>query len=172
MQRATTHAPAGDWPADEAKGAIPLDFEGRHRRRIRLETESGEAVLLDLAKATPMGDGDGVWTDAGQWYRIAAKPEPLLAVTATDAHALLKLAWHLGNRHTPAEIQAGRILIRRDHVLADMVRGLGGAAVEVEEPFQPEGGAYGGHGNAPAHDHSHGHSHDHNHSHNHSHSHD
>lgn len=166
MLRATRHSPAGDWPATDAAGAISLDFEGRHRRRIRLETDAGAAVLLDLERATAMADGDGVATDCGRWFRIAAKPEPLLAVTAPNAHELLKLAWHLGNRHTPAEIQPGRLLIRRDHVLAEMARGLGGSVEEVVEPFQPEGGAYGGHGNAP-HDHAHSHSHG-----GHSHSHD
>ena len=160
MLRAIRHAPIGDWPDDGASGAISLDFEGRHRRRIRLETDAGEAVLLDLERATAMADGDGVATECGRWYRITAKPEPLLAVTAPDAHGLLKLAWHLGNRHTPAEIQDGRLLIRRDHVLADMARGLGGVVAEVIEPFQPEGGAYGGHGNAP-HDHAHPHAHSH-----------
>ncbi len=173
MLRAGTHAAAGAWPAEAAKGSIELDFEGRHRRRIRLATDTGVDVLLDLERATAMADGDGVQADDGQWFRISAKPEPLLAVTAPDAHGLLKLAWHLGNRHTPAEIQQGRILIRRDHVLADMARGLGGAVAEVVEPFQPEGGAYGGHGNAPAHNHGHGgHSHIHDHDHDHAHPHD
>lgn len=157
MLRATTHAAAGAWPLDEAEGAISLDFEGRHRRRIRLSTNAGTDVLLDLARATAMADGDGVQTECGRWFRITAKPEPLLAISAADAYALLKLAWHLGNRHTPAEVQPGRLLIRRDHVLAEMVRGLGGMVSEVVEPFQPEGGAYAGHGNAP---HDHGHSHD------------
>lgn len=170
MQRASKHAPAGEWPTADAKGAIALDFEGRHRRRIRLDADNGAAVLLDLAKATAMADGDGVQTEDGDWFRVAAKPEPLLAVTAPDRHGLMQLAWHLGNRHTPAEIQDGRILIRRDHVLADMVRGLGGDAVEVIEPFQPEGGAYGGHGGG--HSHSHGHDHGHDHDHDHSHDHD
>ena len=106
-----------------------------------------------------MAEGDGLLADDGRWFAIRAKPEPLLAVTATDQHALMRLAWHLGNRHTPAELQGDRILIRHDHVLADMVRGLGGDAQLVEEPFQPEGGAYGGHGHSHDPDDERGHSH-------------
>jgi len=171
MNRAAQYASAGDWPAAEAIAEIALDFDARHRRRIRLEASNGEAVLLDLPKAVAMADGGGLQTEDGRWFVVRAKPEPLLAVSAPDRHGLMRLAWHLGNRHTPAEIQADRILIRRDHVLADMARGLGGDAVEVVEPFQPEGGAYGDHGHAHAHDHEHGHGHSHGHSHGHGHHH-
>lgn len=171
MHRASKHAPAGHWPADAAVAEIALDFDERHRRRIRLAASTGEEVLLDLPAAVAMADGDGIETEDGRWLRIRAKPEPLIAVTAPDRHGLMRLAWHLGNRHTPAELQADRILIRPDHVLADMARGLGGAAVDVIEPFQPEGGAYGGHGHAHAHDDGHGHDHDHDHGHGHHHHH-
>lgn len=165
MRRAETHAAAGDWPKDASEADILLDFDARHRRRIRLNASNGDAVLLDLAEAVAMGDGDGLKTDDGRWYAVRAEAEPLLEVTAPDRLKLMQLAWHLGNRHTPAEVQAERILIRRDHVLADMVRGLGGEATEVEAPFQPEGGAYGGHSHAHAHDHDHSHGHDHGHRH-------
>ncbi len=161
MLTAATHVSAGDWPAQEATASIPLDFDARHRRRIRLRAENGEHLLLDLPKAVAMADGDGLQAEDGRWFRISAKPEPLLEVRATDQLALMRLAWHLGNRHTPAEVQAERILIRHDHVLAAMVEGLGGIARDVEEPFQPEGGAYGDHGHVHAHDHGHQHGHSH-----------
>ena len=170
MLRAIQHAARGAWPEEGALGVVSLDFDDRHRRRIRLETEDGEAVLLDLPRAVAMADGDGVGTADGQWVRIQAKPEPLLAITAANPLALLKLAWHLGNRHTPAAVEAGRILIRPDHVLAAMVEGLGGSVAETVEPFQPEGGAYGdghGHGHSHGHDHDHDHHHDHHHGHSH-----
>lgn len=163
MLTASIHAIAGHWPASESTAEIPLDFDARHRRRIRLHASNGEHVLLDLPKAVAMAEGDGLQTEDGSWFQISAKPEPLLEVTAHDRLALMRLAWHLGNRHTPAEVQANRILIRHDHVLAAMVEGLGGRARSVAEPFQPEGGAYGEHGHVHAHDenHHHGHSHDH-----------
>lgn len=175
MTDARTHKPAGAWPADKATAEIALDFDARHRRRVTLTADNGDAVLLDLEMAVAMADGDGLQTTDGRWFRVTAKPEPLLAVTAPNRLLLMKLAWHLGNRHTPAEVQADRILIRQDHVLADMARGLGGAAEKVDAPFQPEGGAYGDHGHSHGHDdhgHGHGYSHDHGHSHGHTHDHD
>ncbi|MEO0823885.1 MAG: urease accessory protein UreE [Pseudomonadota bacterium] len=135
-------------------GQVTLDFAGRYRRRARLVTDTGEAVLLDLAEATELRDGDVLVLEDGRQIRIAAAPEPLLAVSAADPRHLTRLAWHIGNRHTPCEVQAGRLLIQRDHVLAEMIRGLGGTVEEVEAPFQPEGGAYG-HGRTHGHSHSH-----------------
>jgi len=179
MTEARTHKPAGAWPADDAISEIALDFDARHRRRITLAADNGEAVLLDLETAVAMADGDGLQTIDGRWFRVTAKPEPLLAVTAPNRLLLMKLAWHLGNRHTPAEVQADRVLIRQDHVLAEMARGLGGSAEPVDAPFQPEGGAYGGHahnhdegGHGHSHSHDHGHGHSHGHSHGHAHDHD
>jgi urease accessory protein len=163
MLTASIHATAGHWPATDTTAEIPLDFDARHRRRIRLHANNGEHLLLDLPKAVAMAEGDGLQAEDGRWFRISAKPEPLLEVTASDRLALMRLAWHLGNRHTPAEVQADRILVRHDHVLAAMVEGLGGEARNVEEPFQPEGGAYGDHGHAHAHDHDDGHNHGHSH---------
>lgn len=163
MLRGTKYAEAGAWPRDAAVGVVALDFDDRHRRRIRLETEAGGAVLLDLPRAVAMAHGGGIGTADGEWIAVRAKPEPLMAISAADPLALLKLAWHLGNRHTPAAVEAGRILIRPDHVLAAMVEGLGGRVVETTEPFQPEGGAYADGGHAHMHEHGHGHEHEHSH---------
>jgi len=163
MLTSTKHAPGGHWP-DQAVAEILLDFDERHRRRIRLRAENGEYLLLDLPKAVAMANGDGLCANDGRWFKIVAKPEKLIEVTASDTLTLMQLSWHLGNRHTPAEVQEGRILIRPDHVLEDMVRGLGGNTKSVEEPFQPEGGAYGEHAQGHHHNHDHGHDHgDHHH---------
>ncbi len=161
MRRASHHHRAGTWPEAEAADRLVLAFDERHRRRIMLPLASGAEVLLDLPRAVAMAGGDGLLCDDGSWIGVEAAAEPLYAVTAPTPHLLLQLAWHLGNRHTPAEVQEGRLLIRPDTVLADMLRGLGGEVVEVMEPFQPEGGAYGdgGHGHVHSHEGSHGHDH-------------
>ncbi len=130
---------------------IALTYEQRYRRRAMLTTAAGENILLDLAEATELRDGDALVLDDGRRIGIRAAPEPLAEVRAEGA-ALARLAWHVGNRHTPAQVEADRLLIRRDHVLEDMLRGLGASVAHVEEPFQPEGGAYG-HGRTHGHHH-------------------
>ena len=168
MQRAIEHRPASSWPADAAAGTVTLDYDARHRRRIRLVTGGGEAVLLDLPKAVAMAHGDGLMLEDGRWLRVAAAPEALIEVRAGDAARLARIAWHLGNRHLPAEIGDGVIRIRPDHVIEAMLVRLGAQVEHVDAPFQPEGGAYD---EAPP-DHQHrGHDHDHDHEHGHSHSH-
>lgn len=173
-RRASHHRRAGAWPVEQAVDRLVLAFDERHRRRISLPLASGSELLLDLPRAVAMAQGDGLLCDDGAWVAVEAAPEPLYAVTTPDAHLLLRLAWHLGNRHTPAEVQPGRLLIRPDPVLAAMLRGLGGAVEEVSEPFQPEGGAYGegGHGHVHDEDHHHGDSHHHGHDRPHDHGHE
>lgn len=159
MLRAATVLPAGSYA--DAADTVVLDHDGRHRRRIALTGIGGLAFLLDLPEAVALRHGDGLLLEDGRVVRVEAAPEPLTEVTADNAHHLLRLAWHLGNRHLPAMIDTTRILIRRDHVIADMVRGLGGRVRDIEAPFDPEGGAYGGHGSS----HAHGHAHDADHAH-------
>jgi urease accessory protein len=156
MRRAIGHAAAGDWPVGEAAETVTLDFDARFRRRMVLHCDGGRTVLLDLPKAVPMAEGDGLWLEEGGWIAVRAKPEPLVEIRAGDGHALLRLAWHLGNRHLPTEIDNGVLRIRPDHVIEAMLEGLGATLTRVERAFQPEGGAYGGHAG-------HGHSHDHGH---------
>jgi len=132
---------------------VVLDYNGRHRRRIVITGVSGAEYLLDLAEATHLRHGDGLVLSGGGIVLVVAKPEPLLEVRATSPEALLKLAWHIGNRHLAANLQADRILIRRDHVIAHMLEHQGAKVREVEEPFDPEGGAYQDHGPADHHDH-------------------
>ena len=155
MKRAVAVRPATDWPAEAAADRVVLDAQGRHRRRIRLMTVAGQVLLLDLPEATRLKDGDGLQLEDGSWVGIEAKPEPLLEISAPDPHALIRIAWHLGNRHLPTQLLPGRIRIRDDHVIAEMVSGLGGTATKLSAPFDPEAGAYaGGHGH-------HHHDHDH-----------
>jgi len=144
MLRAVAHSPVGHWPAAQAADAVTLDYDARHRRRIKLTTDRGDALLLDLPKAVAMAQGDGLKTETGGWVAVYAAPESLLEIIAPDTHALLRLAWHIGNRHVPAEIGT-TIRIRRDHVIAEMIVGLGGTVREITAPFQPERGAYAGH---------------------------
>ena len=103
----------------------------------------------------------------GGWISVAAAPENLAEVTCRDLHHLVRIAWHLGNRHLPTEIDGTTIYIRHDHVIEDMLRGLGAEVGPVERAFNPEGGAYGEHGGGHSHGHSHGHGHEHDHGHSH-----
>lgn len=164
MTRAVEHVRAGHWPVQEAQAVVTLDFDARFRRRMMLTTDGGDEVLLDLAKPVAMAGGDGLRLAGGGWLRIEAAPEALIEVRAETPHALLRLAWHLGNRHLPAEIREDAILIRPDHVIEEMLTGLGAGLARVVRPFQPEGGAYGDPATPGGHHH-HGHSHDHGHGH-------
>ncbi|MBV8912905.1 MAG: urease accessory protein UreE [Acetobacteraceae bacterium] len=142
--RAHQVVPAGSWSLDEERGRVLLDFDRRHRRRMALQTDEGEDVLVDLAEAVHLRDGDGLLLEGGGVVRVLAQDEPLLQITADDSEELVRVAWHLGNRHLPVQLGAGQILIRADHVIADMVRKLGGHVREIEAPFDPEPGAYAG----------------------------
>ena len=161
MIRASKVIHAGHW-SGVAIDVVVLSFDDRHRRRLAMKGEQGLEFLLDLPEAMALRNGDGLVLDDSSMVEVRAKPEPLLVITAKDAHHLARLAWHLGNRHVAAGIEAGRILIRPDHVLAGMLIGLGAEVAAIEAPFDPEGGAYSqGHaGNGHHHNH-HGHGHDH-----------
>ena len=149
MLRAVRVDPQGHWPQEGKRGSVTLAYDDRHRRRMRLSADTQEALLLDLPQAAVLREGDGLMLDGeAGWIEVHAAREPLLEVTAADPLLLLRLAWHLGNRHLPVEIVPARLLIRPDHVIAGMIRGLGGQVREIAAPFTPEGGAYGptGHG--------------------------
>jgi urease accessory protein len=146
MERAIAHFHRDTWPAELAKDGITLDFDDRHRRRIRLSTDLGEEILLDLPKAIAMAHGDGLRVSDGRWLAVRAAPEALLDIRCATPLALLRMAWHLGNRHLPTDVTAERLRIRPDHVIEAMVVGMGAEVREVVEPFQPEGGAYDDHG--------------------------
>jgi urease accessory protein len=153
--RAETVLPAGTWKAASEIDRVLIDFDRRYRRRIMLRTEQGREVLLDLTQAVRLRDGDGLAVNAGGVVRVCARPEPLLEIHAHDDSEMMRIAWHLGNRHLPIQLQGERIRIRADHVIRDMVEGLGGHVDEIEAPFDPEAGAYAG-----GHQHHHDHDHD------------
>lgn len=166
MIRATTVISTADMAHVTAADSVTLDFDDRYRRRIALQSDRGLTFLLDLPNAQPIRDGEGLKLENGEVIRVLARPERLVAVSASDPQTLARLAWHIGNRHLPAQFHGDRILIRDDHVIVDMLKGLGAGVSVVSEPFQPEGGAYG------QHNHDHGHPHDHHHDHGHHHHHD
>jgi urease accessory protein len=138
---------AGTWDTASAVDHVILDAADRHRRRIMMTGEGGTKFLLDLDRATQLADGDGLVLADGAVIRVVAKPEKLVEVSAANGRDRLRIAWHIGNRHTDVEVVGERLRIRRDHVLEDMLRGLGATLEPVEAPFQPEAGAYG-HGHA------------------------
>lgn len=145
-------------PAD----TITLNETDRHRRRMMMTSDGGTAFLLDLPEARLLRHGEGLKLSDGRVIEVRATPEALYEVTAKDARHLLALAWQIGNRHLAADITDTRIRIRADHVIKDMLEGLGATVSEVEAPFNPEGGAYGGsHSGHHHHDHSHDHKHGH-----------
>lgn len=145
MKRAREVKTAGHWDSASAVDSITLDADERHRRRVVLTGERGTKFLLDLPQATALRDGDGLLLDDGAIVRIVGRPEPLIEIAAADARELARVAWHIGNRHIDVQIVGERLRIRRDHVIEDMLRGLGARLTPVEAPFDPEHGAYDHH---------------------------
>ena len=164
MLRATAIVRKAAVRPDRVADTVTLDHEGRQRRRFALRGEGGLEFLLDLEQAAVLNDGDALKLEDGRLVAVKAAPQPLLEIRAENPLRLTRIAWHIGNRHTAAEITADALYIEDDHVLAEMVRGQGGTATRVTRPFQPERGAYVhdcGHDHG-AHDHgAHGHAHDH-----------
>jgi len=143
--------PADGATAPEIAGTITLDETDRHRRRMAMKSDQGLAFVLTLDAPTLLRDGDRLVLDDGRRIVVRAAPEPLYEVRASDPHHLLRLAWHMGNRHLPTQLMDGHLRIRRDAVIGAMLAGLGAEISEVEAGFDPEGGAYG-----DAHGHTHG----------------
>jgi urease accessory protein len=163
MIRAVSVYPAGLW-SKAASDTVILDFDARHRRRIAMSAKGGTSFLLDLPDAVALRHGDGLLLEDGRIVAVEAAPEALAEVTARDAAHLVRVAWHLGNRHLPTELLGEKLRIRRDHVIETMLEGLGATVTPVEAAFNPEGGAYG-HGRVHGHDHGHDHAEDHGHGH-------
>jgi urease accessory protein len=170
MIRATEVKPQHRW-ADAPADTVVLDFDDRHRRRMAMTGTRGLEFLLDLENAVALRGGDALVLEDGRLVEVVSAPEPLVEIRGADPHHLIRVAWHLGNRHLPTQITPKGLRTRRDHVIEAMVKGLGARVVEIEAPFDPEGGAYAGTGHGHAHeDHVHdaGHQgHDHNHAHDH-----
>lgn len=153
MRRATAVARVGAWPVEAAVTAVSLVFEDRHRRRLVLVAADGAPVLLDLPRAQVLADGDGLALEDGGWIAVHAAPEPVLEVCGADAVMTARLAWHLGNRHTPVQVlDDGTLRLRDDHVLAAMLEGLGATLRGCLAPFDPEAGAYAGARHGDGHD--------------------
>jgi urease accessory protein len=151
VKRASQVLRAGAWRAAEAGDRVVLDADERYRRRIVMTDERGGKFLLDLPEATALRDGDGLVLDDGAIVAVAARPEPLIEIaaagTAEQTAIMARLAWHLGNRHTEVQIVGGKLRMRRDHVLEEMLVRLGAVITPIEAPFEPERGAYRhGHG--------------------------
>lgn len=151
-------SPAGSFDAAAVADTVVLDREDRHRRRMAMTGEGGLAFLLDLAEATVLQDGDGLVLEDGRIVLVRAAEEDVVAITAASPAELVRIAWHLGNRHLPTELHPDRLVIRRDHVIEAMVEGLGGRLAPGRAAFRPEGGAYG---LGAVHGHDHGHAHGH-----------
>lgn len=172
---------------------LELDWDIRQKSRFDATASNGQSVGVFLPRGTVVRGGDVLLAQDGSLLRVVAAPQPVLRITAcTDPHHghshapahehphipafdLMRAAYHLGNRHVPIELKPDHLKIEPDHVLADMLRAMHLNVAEVREPFEPEGGAYGGqaaaghHGHGHTHEHAHAHSHGHGHDHDHSH---
>jgi urease accessory protein len=170
MIRATKVLGQHRW-TQSAADTVVLDFDDRHRRRMAMTGTRGLEFLLDLENAVALRGGDALVLEDGRLIEVVAAAEPLVEIRGADPLHLVRVAWHLGNRHLPTQIMPKGLRIRKDHVIEAMVKGLGARVIEIEAPFDPEGGAYA---SSEAHDHAaHGHHHDHgHHDHDHHHHHD
>jgi len=157
MHRVSSISPAGAWNSATAVDRVTLDADDRTRRRIVLTAEKGTRVLIDFDKPVMLRDGDGLLLEDGSIVLVAGQNEPLAEITASSPREFIRLAWHLGNRHTDVQIEGLRIRIRRDHVLEEMLRGLGARVSLIEAPFDPQATV------PQSHSHGHGHHHDHHH---------
>jgi len=145
MRHVSGIADAGTWDRGRAVDRVVLDAGDRVRRRIVLTTEKGSKLLLDFPEPMMLRDGDGLVLDDGSMVVVAGQAEALIEIAARTPLDLVRLAWHIGNRHTDAQFTDRAFRIRRDHVLEEMVKGLGANVSEIEAPFDPEPAAPHGH---------------------------
>jgi urease accessory protein len=139
--RAIAIKAADSWSGETADRVV-LDYDDRRRRRIAMTGKNGTTFLLDLPAPADLRGGDALLLEDGRLVEVVAAPEALLEIRCADATQLARIAWHIGNRHVPVQVLTDALRIRRDYVLADLARQLGGDVVEIEAPFDPEGGAY------------------------------
>ena len=150
--RAISYQPPGTWSGVAFDVAV-LDHQERHVRRRVLRLAHDDEVLVDFASAVQLEHGGALLLDDGRLAEVISAEEDLYAITAHSAAELSGLCWHIGNRHLAAQIEEGRILILRDHVIKAMLEGLGAHVHDVSEPFHPMRGAYSGHGHGHGHEH-------------------
>jgi urease accessory protein len=139
--RAIAIKAAATWSG--AADAIVLDYDSRHRRRLAMRGTKGTDFLLDLPAAASLRGGDALVLEDGRLIEVVAAIEPLLEIRCADAKHHARIAWHFGNRHLPTQLLANALRVRRDHVIAELAIKLGARVIEIEAPFEPEGGAYG-----------------------------
>lgn len=143
LRRAVAVLPPKSWPDHGEVATVTLTWADRYRRRVRLTDDTGAAFLLELDRATILNDGDGLRLDGGGVIRVVAAPEPLLDVHPHSPADAARIAWHLGNRHTPIQVLSdGTIRLSDDHVLEDMLKRLGAQIIRQTASFSPEPGAY------------------------------
>ena len=153
--RAIAVKTAATW-SGHAADSVVLAYDDRHRRRVTMQGTKGLAFLLDLPDATSLHGGDALVLEDGRLVEVVAAPELLLEIRCADPLHLARIAWHLGNRHVPVQLLAKAVRVRRDHIIAELAAQLGARVIEIEAPFDPEGGAYA----AASHHHHHdGHDH-------------
>lgn len=149
--------------------AVVLDWDTRQKSRFDTEDSQGRRLGVFLPRGTVVRGGDVLVAEDGSLIQVIATPQPVMVVRPCPAHGspldLLRAAYHLGNRHVQLEVQADRLQFEPDPVLADMLRRMHLIVTEESASFEPEGGAYGGHGATQGHDHGHGHAHGHDHDH-------
>lgn len=139
---------------NEIADTVSLTYDARLLRRKRLTTDQGEGFLVDLPHTTSVNAGQAFVFGDGRQVLVQAADEPLMRVTGD----LVRLAWHVGNRHAPCAVEDGALVVQREKVMRTMLEQLGAQVADFDGPFTPEGGAYG-HGRTMGHDHSHSHAH-------------
>ena len=138
MRRVSDIKPSGQWLVASAIDRVVLDADDRQRRRAVLKGEGGAEFLLDFASPVTLRDGDGLVLDDGSIVRVAGQAESLVEIATKRAPDIVRIAWHIGNRHTDMQVIGEKLRIRRDHVLEDMLKGLGASVVPLDGPFDPE----------------------------------
>ena len=157
MRRAIAVRPSGQWPAQQHVGRITLVFDDRHRRRLLMTDDGGETFMLDLPHAVLLADGDGLELEGGGFITVIAAEEDVAEIHCATPEELARIAWHIGNRHMAVQIISGGLRLPWDHVLVEMLIGLGAKVEKCRASFHPEGGAYAkAHEHAPAHGYRHG----------------
>ena len=164
--------------------SVTLDWDTRCKSRFDATDSTGRQLGVFLPRGTVVRGGDVLVAEDGSLVRVEAAPQAVLRITFCSEHGtpfdLMRAAYHLGNRHVPIELRPDHLKIEPDHVLAEMLRAMHMTVTEVQQPFEPEGGAYGdnammghdhGHGHAHGHSHAHGHDYGHSHDHGYTHSH-
>jgi urease accessory protein len=153
-RRVASVVASSHWPRAQQQATVTLPYAERHRRRRRMRDDHGHFFLLDLPQATQLGAGDGLALVGGGFIEVKAADEDVLDIACRDAAHASRIAWHVGNRHTPLQVlDDGRLRIQYDHVLADMLTGLGAETARLRAPFGPEPGAYAAQGGHHGHHH-------------------